>query len=153
MMRELVRELALALRERVAPQVGSHAARAHTGDAAGGDVTFAIDAAAEELLRSFLAERAPDVAFYSEDAGLVGARVVLCLGGRGALRRRRDDGRRERRMRGRDPVGTGLPGRARRRLDRGWPRAAVGEPAPRPDVLDLRLPRPAGAAADRGARR
>jgi myo-inositol-1(or 4)-monophosphatase len=69
--RELVRELALALRERVAPQVGSHAARAHAGDAAGGDVTFAIDADAEELLLSFLAERAPDVAFYSEDAGLV----------------------------------------------------------------------------------
>lgn len=70
-MRELVRELALALRERVAPQVGSHAARAHTGGAAGGDVTFAIDADAEELLRGFLAEHAPGVAFYSEDAGLV----------------------------------------------------------------------------------
>jgi myo-inositol-1(or 4)-monophosphatase len=69
--RELVRELALALRERVAPQLGSHSARAHAGDAAGGDVTFAIDAHAEELLQSFLAERAPDVAFYSEDAGLV----------------------------------------------------------------------------------
>jgi myo-inositol-1(or 4)-monophosphatase len=69
--RELVRELALALRERVVPQVGSHAARAHAGDAAGGDVTFAIDADAEELLHTFLAERAPDVAFYSEDAGLV----------------------------------------------------------------------------------
>jgi myo-inositol-1(or 4)-monophosphatase len=69
--RELVRELALALRERVVPQVGSHAARAHSGDAAGGDVTFAIDADAEELLASFLRERAPDVAFYSEDAGLI----------------------------------------------------------------------------------
>jgi myo-inositol-1(or 4)-monophosphatase len=69
--RDLVRDLALALRERVVPQVGSHAARAHTGDAAGGDVTFAIDADAEQLLGSFLAERAPDVAFYSEDAGLV----------------------------------------------------------------------------------
>ncbi len=70
-MRELVRELALALRDRVAPQLGSHAARAHAGDAAGGDVTFAIDADAERLLGEFLAERAPDVAFYSEDAGLV----------------------------------------------------------------------------------
>src|SRR3954454_13078326 len=70
-MRALVRELAFALRERVLPQVGSHAARAHTGDAAGGDVTFAIDAHAEELLPPFLAEHAPDVAFYSEDAGLV----------------------------------------------------------------------------------
>jgi myo-inositol-1(or 4)-monophosphatase len=69
--RELVRELALALRERVAPQVGSHAARAHAGGAAGGDVTFAIDADAEELLESFLAKHAPEVAFYSEDAGLV----------------------------------------------------------------------------------
>jgi myo-inositol-1(or 4)-monophosphatase len=69
--RDLVRELALALREHVAPHVGSHAARAHAGDAAGGDVTFAIDAHAEELLRTFLARRAPDVAFYSEDAGLV----------------------------------------------------------------------------------
>ncbi|MEA2493405.1 MAG: monophosphatase [Thermoleophilaceae bacterium] len=70
-MRDLVRELALALRDRVAPQVGSHAARAHAGDAVGGDVTFAIDADAEEFLSQFLAERAPDVAFYSEDAGLV----------------------------------------------------------------------------------
>src|SRR3954452_23972825 len=70
-MRELVRELALALREQVVPHVGSHVARAHSGDAVGGDVTFAIDADAEELLQSFLAERAPDVAFYSEDAGLV----------------------------------------------------------------------------------
>jgi myo-inositol-1(or 4)-monophosphatase len=34
-------------------------------------VTFAIDAEAEELLHAFLSERAPDVAFYSEDAGLV----------------------------------------------------------------------------------
>jgi myo-inositol-1(or 4)-monophosphatase len=69
--RDLVRELALALRERVVPQVGSHAARAHAGGAAGGDVTFAIDEDAEELLKSFLAEHASGVAFYSEDAGLV----------------------------------------------------------------------------------
>jgi myo-inositol-1(or 4)-monophosphatase len=68
----LVRELALALREKVLPLLGSHAARAHEEElAAGGDVTFAIDAEAEELLASFLAERAPDVAFYSEDRGLV----------------------------------------------------------------------------------
>lgn len=66
-----MRELAVALRDRVAPQLGSHAARAHAGDAAGGDVTFAIDADAEQLLVSFLREHAPDVAFYSEDAGLV----------------------------------------------------------------------------------
>ncbi|HEX8052638.1 MAG TPA: inositol monophosphatase family protein [Thermoleophilaceae bacterium] len=68
---ELVRELALALRERVLPLLGSHAGRAHAGDGAGGDVTFAIDEEAESYLESFLAERAPDTAFYSEDRGLV----------------------------------------------------------------------------------
>jgi myo-inositol-1(or 4)-monophosphatase len=81
-MLELVRELALALRERVLPLLGAHAQRAHSGEAAGGDVTFAIDTAAEELLESFLSDRAPDVAFYSEDRGLVaadGARTVLVV--------------------------------------------------------------------------
>ena len=73
-MRDLVRELALALRERVVPHLGSHAARAHKPDAAaGGDVTFAIDAHAEDLLREFLRDRAPDVALYSEHSGLVPA--------------------------------------------------------------------------------
>ena len=72
-MLELVRDLSLALREQVLPSLGSHAARAHEAgaEAAGGDVTFAIDAAAEEFLEAYLAERAPDVAFYSEDRGLV----------------------------------------------------------------------------------
>jgi myo-inositol-1(or 4)-monophosphatase len=81
--RELVRDLALALRERVLPHLGSHAGRAHEAAAAGGDVTFAIDAEAERELESFLAERAPDVAFYSEDRGLVepggNARTVLVV--------------------------------------------------------------------------
>jgi myo-inositol-1(or 4)-monophosphatase len=82
--RELVRDLALALRERVLPHLGSHAARAHEAEAVGGDVTFAIDEEAEQELESFLAERAPDVAFYSEDRGLVepgggGASTVLVV--------------------------------------------------------------------------
>jgi myo-inositol-1(or 4)-monophosphatase len=72
-MRELVRDLSLALRERVLPLLGSHAGRAHAdGAGAGGDVTFAIDAEAEGMIEPFLAEHAPDVAFYSEDRGLVG---------------------------------------------------------------------------------
>ena len=70
-MLELVRELALTLREQVLPHLGSHTGRAHEDSAAGGDVTFAIDAEAERTLERFLAERAPDVAFYSEDRGLV----------------------------------------------------------------------------------
>jgi myo-inositol-1(or 4)-monophosphatase len=71
--RDLVRDLALTLRDHVLPSLGSHAARAHEdrAEAAGGDVTFAIDAGAEHRLEEFLAERAPDVAFYSEDRGLV----------------------------------------------------------------------------------
>ena len=85
-MLELVRDLSLALREQVLPSLGSHAARAHQedADAAGGDVTFAIDEAAEQMLEEFLAERAPDVAFYSEDRGMVEpsgapARAVLVV--------------------------------------------------------------------------
>lgn len=71
-MRELVRELSLALREKVLPMLGSHAGRAHGGElGAGGDVTFRIDEEAEALLETWLAERAPEVAFYSEDRGLV----------------------------------------------------------------------------------
>jgi myo-inositol-1(or 4)-monophosphatase len=68
---ELVLELALHLRERVVPELGSAAGRVHAGDAVGGDVTFAVDELAEESLHEFLAERAPRMAFYSEDRGLV----------------------------------------------------------------------------------
>jgi len=70
-LRDLVRDLSLALREQVLPHLGSHAGRVHEDSAVGGDVTFAIDADAERLLEEFLTERAPDVAFYSEDRGLV----------------------------------------------------------------------------------
>jgi myo-inositol-1(or 4)-monophosphatase len=66
-----VLELALHLRERVVPELGSAAGRVHAGDAVGGDVTFAVDELAEESLHEFLAERAPRMAFYSEDRGLV----------------------------------------------------------------------------------
>jgi myo-inositol-1(or 4)-monophosphatase len=69
--RKLVLDLALRLRERVLPELGSHAGRAHEGDGAGGDVTFAVDALAETELQEFLGERAPRVAYYSEDRGLV----------------------------------------------------------------------------------
>ena len=70
-MRSLVLDLATALREEVAPDLGRHAGREHAGAGAGGDVTFAIDERAEAFMERFLAERAPDVAFYSEYRGLV----------------------------------------------------------------------------------
>ena len=69
--RALVCDLAAALREEVLPHLGAHAGRAHAGEAAGGDVTFRIDDHAEERMEAFLAERAPELAFYSEDRGLV----------------------------------------------------------------------------------
>jgi myo-inositol-1(or 4)-monophosphatase len=69
--RELALDLALALREEVLPELGEHAGRAHAGAGRGGDITFAIDERAEGFLERFLAERAPEVAFYSEDRGLV----------------------------------------------------------------------------------
>jgi myo-inositol-1(or 4)-monophosphatase len=67
----LVLDLASTLREEVLPHLGAHAGRAHSGSAAGGDVTFQIDERAEERMEAFLAERAPEVSFYSEDRGLV----------------------------------------------------------------------------------
>jgi myo-inositol-1(or 4)-monophosphatase len=69
--RGLARRLALALRERIAPELGEHAGRAHAGSGRGGDVTFAIDELAESFMEEFLAEHAPGIAFYSEDRGLV----------------------------------------------------------------------------------
>src|SRR5215216_6570984 len=69
--RDVALELATALREEVAPELGRHAGRQHTGAGAGGDVTFAIDELAEAFMERFLGRRAPDVAFYSEDRGLV----------------------------------------------------------------------------------
>jgi len=69
--REVTLDLAEALRDEVAPELGGHAGRAHSGAGAGGDVTFAIDERAEAFMEGFLAERAPEVAFYSEDRGLV----------------------------------------------------------------------------------
>jgi len=62
------------LRDAVLPALGTHAARAHTGVAVGGDITFGIDEQAEALLAQHMRERLPGWAFYSEDGGLHGAR-------------------------------------------------------------------------------
>jgi myo-inositol-1(or 4)-monophosphatase len=69
----LVLDLGLRLRERVLPELGSHRGRAELGEGAGGDITFAVDAIAEQALVEFIAERAPRLAYYSEDRGLVAA--------------------------------------------------------------------------------
>jgi myo-inositol-1(or 4)-monophosphatase len=69
--RGLTRDLALSLRDRVLPELGSHAGRAHAGAGAGGDVTFEIDERAESFMEEYLAANAPGIAFYSEDRGMV----------------------------------------------------------------------------------
>ena len=68
---QLVLDLAMHLRARVLPELGSHSGRGRAGDAVGGDVTFAIDELAETALGEFMAERASGIAFYSEDRGLI----------------------------------------------------------------------------------
>lgn len=64
-------ELAQLVRERVVPHLGSQAGRTDQGPGAGGDVTFAIDELAERALQELLADRAPGLALYSEDRGLI----------------------------------------------------------------------------------
>ncbi|HET8593028.1 MAG TPA: inositol monophosphatase family protein, partial [Solirubrobacterales bacterium] len=74
-LRSLCMDLAAALREELVGELGAHRGRAHVGEhegrGGGGDVTFAIDERAERLMEEFLAEHAPEVAFYSEDRGMV----------------------------------------------------------------------------------
>lgn len=71
--RELVFDLARSLREAVLPALGSHSGRSFSSGGASGDLTFAVDELAERALEAFLAERAPRLAYYSEDRGLVAA--------------------------------------------------------------------------------
>ncbi|MBJ7332781.1 MAG: hypothetical protein JHC95_22995 [Solirubrobacteraceae bacterium] len=81
-LRELCVDLARALAARVRPELGAHAGRGHGQIGAGGDVTFRIDEGAEEELATFLRDRAPQLAWYSEDQGLVspeGADTVLIV--------------------------------------------------------------------------
>ena len=70
-MRGIAADLAHALREIVVPRLGAADGRAHARESVGGDVTFAIDAEAEAFLEGWVAANAPQVAFYSEDRGLV----------------------------------------------------------------------------------
>ena len=64
-------ELAGRLREAVLPALGSHAARAHSGSSAHGDITFGLDELAEAELESFAAEASIPLAVLSEDRGVV----------------------------------------------------------------------------------
>lgn len=63
-------DLARRLRDVAAPQLGLPESRAPKGTAPGGDTTYAIDELAELAAEEALAEL-PDVAYFTEDAGLV----------------------------------------------------------------------------------
>lgn len=67
---DLAVALAARVREVVHPHLGTPQARVKVGDAPGGDATLAIDEIAERAVEEVL-EDAGDVAFYSEDRGLV----------------------------------------------------------------------------------
>jgi myo-inositol-1(or 4)-monophosphatase len=69
--RRVAVDLAHALREIVLPRLGAAGGRAHARESVGGDVTFAIDAEAEAFLAGWVAAHAPQMAFYSEDRGMV----------------------------------------------------------------------------------
>jgi myo-inositol-1(or 4)-monophosphatase len=68
---ETLLELGRHVRERVLPSFGTVAGRGEAGSGAGGDVTFGIDEVAERAVAEFVESRLPQVAFYSEDRGLV----------------------------------------------------------------------------------
>lgn len=69
-----IEELSMALcekvRSRVRPHLGLSSSKGISRKGASGDVTFEIDSLAEETVRQFL-EPVGDIAFYTEDEGLV----------------------------------------------------------------------------------
>lgn len=68
---ETIRALALHVKAAVLPHLGTWRARRVTGIASSGDATFDIDDIAEAAIEAFLREQERNVAYYSEDRGLV----------------------------------------------------------------------------------
>ncbi|MDZ7263382.1 MAG: hypothetical protein ONB16_02275 [candidate division KSB1 bacterium] len=63
--------LAQAIRRRIYPYLGTAAAREVEGVAHSGDVTFQVDVLAEREIADFFARHPFDVAYYTEDRGMV----------------------------------------------------------------------------------
>lgn len=68
---ETIRALALHVRAAVLPNLGTWRARRVTGTASSGDATFDIDDVAEDAVEQFIRENGLNVAYYSEDRGLI----------------------------------------------------------------------------------
>ncbi len=67
----LIRNLTLCVRAAVLPHLGEWRARRVTGVAASGDATFRIDEIAEAAVAEFLDSQNVNVAYYTEDRGLI----------------------------------------------------------------------------------
>lgn len=67
---DLAVDLCRTIQQVVKPHLGKFASRQVTGKAIGGDTTFEIDEIAEDLVERYLAAEG-DIAYYSEDKGLV----------------------------------------------------------------------------------
>jgi myo-inositol-1(or 4)-monophosphatase len=67
----MIRALAQHVRAAVIPHLGTWRARKVTGVASSGDATFDIDDIAEAAVEAFLREHQVNVAYYSEDRGLI----------------------------------------------------------------------------------
>ena len=68
---ETILALAEHVKSAVTPHLGTWRARRVTGIASSGDATFDIDDIAENAVEDFIKEREMNVAYYSEDRGLV----------------------------------------------------------------------------------
>ncbi len=68
---ETIRALAAHVKAAVVPHLGTWRARRVTGIASSGDATFDIDDIAEEAVESYIHANDLNVAYYSEDRGLV----------------------------------------------------------------------------------
>ena len=68
---ESIRALAAHVKAAVFPHLGTWRARKVTGIASSGDATFDIDDIAEEAVEKFIHDNDLNVAYYSEDRGLV----------------------------------------------------------------------------------
>lgn len=64
-------DLAYAIRSAVLPHLGLLSSRETLGKACSGDESFAIDEVAERAIVDFIEKRNLDIAYYSEDRGLV----------------------------------------------------------------------------------
>ncbi len=81
-MKQIMTGLSEAVRRAVLPGLGTRAAKEILGKGASGDFSYGIDQVAETAVKTFMDENAPDVAYFTEDVGLVapaGAKTLFII--------------------------------------------------------------------------